>query len=257
MSGVVLHDRRGGLYEVSERRGDGVEQHHAQRGAREFSSHQGREREHQVLFSFSSRRRHTRFDCDWSSDVCSSDLAARYRPLVLQTFWGEQGRLTDGSYYYDLPAGEYVLEASFRYNDSVAASVVAPSVSLRVRPRTQREDTAYAEFVHWAAIDVRHWTDAKLDSAHAWVSQRLAADSADPFSVALLITSGARTVDSARVARYYDLMLAAAQAQATQPAGALAAIYLVGSGFKHFGHPDVDVPSLLGATLARDVARDH
>src|SRR5688572_26799055 len=25
---------------------------------------------------FSSRRRHTRFDCDWSSDVCSSDLGA-------------------------------------------------------------------------------------------------------------------------------------------------------------------------------------
>src|SRR2546430_8823914 len=28
-------------------------------------------------FFFSSRRRHTRFDCDWSSDVCSSDLATR------------------------------------------------------------------------------------------------------------------------------------------------------------------------------------
>src|SRR5256886_12031353 len=27
-----------------------------------------------MLFFFSSRRRHTRFDCDWSSDVCSSDL---------------------------------------------------------------------------------------------------------------------------------------------------------------------------------------
>src|SRR5256886_7419597 len=26
-----------------------------------------------VLVFFSSRRRHTRFDCDWSSDVCSSD----------------------------------------------------------------------------------------------------------------------------------------------------------------------------------------
>src|SRR2546430_16364052 len=25
-------------------------------------------------FFFSSRGRHTRFDCDWSSDVCSSDL---------------------------------------------------------------------------------------------------------------------------------------------------------------------------------------
>src|SRR5438270_8598587 len=28
------------------------------------------------FFFFSSRRRHTRFDCDWSSDVCSSDLTA-------------------------------------------------------------------------------------------------------------------------------------------------------------------------------------
>src|SRR5438309_3219164 len=27
-----------------------------------------------VLFFFSSRRRHTRWNCDWSSDVCSSDL---------------------------------------------------------------------------------------------------------------------------------------------------------------------------------------
>src|SRR5438132_4315491 len=28
-----------------------------------------------VIFFFSSRRRHTRSLCDWSSDVCSSDLA--------------------------------------------------------------------------------------------------------------------------------------------------------------------------------------
>src|SRR5438309_9439531 len=26
------------------------------------------------MFFFSSRRRHTRWNCDWSSDVCSSDL---------------------------------------------------------------------------------------------------------------------------------------------------------------------------------------
>src|SRR2546430_11333825 len=31
---------------------------------------------------FSSRRRHTRFDCDWSSDVCSSDLAFFWPSLV-------------------------------------------------------------------------------------------------------------------------------------------------------------------------------
>src|SRR6266478_8931632 len=29
------------------------------------------------FFFFSSRRRHTRFDCDWSSDVCSSDLGQK------------------------------------------------------------------------------------------------------------------------------------------------------------------------------------
>src|SRR5690242_21150725 len=28
-------------------------------------------------FCFSSRRRHTRLTCDWSSDVCSSDLCQR------------------------------------------------------------------------------------------------------------------------------------------------------------------------------------
>src|SRR5690242_20930208 len=28
------------------------------------------------FFFFSSRRRHTRLTCDWSSDVCSSDLLA-------------------------------------------------------------------------------------------------------------------------------------------------------------------------------------
>src|SRR5690606_12411309 len=31
----------------------------------------------QIVFFFSSRRRHTRFSRDWSSDVCSSDLRER------------------------------------------------------------------------------------------------------------------------------------------------------------------------------------
>src|SRR2546427_12876569 len=41
------------------------------------------------FFFFSSRRRHTRFDCDWSSDVCSSDLLA---PRMERTSaWAEPG----------------------------------------------------------------------------------------------------------------------------------------------------------------------
>src|SRR4029434_2271446 len=34
------------------------------------------------VFVFSSRRRHTRFKCDWSSDVCSSDLTSE-RPVCV------------------------------------------------------------------------------------------------------------------------------------------------------------------------------
>src|SRR5690242_21355638 len=30
-----------------------------------------------IFFFFSSRRRHTRLTCDWSSDVCSSDLSCK------------------------------------------------------------------------------------------------------------------------------------------------------------------------------------
>src|SRR2546427_12025060 len=38
-----------------------------------------------AVFFFSSRRRHTIFDCDWSSDVCSSDLpAAAWKPGISQ-----------------------------------------------------------------------------------------------------------------------------------------------------------------------------
>src|SRR5690606_40711951 len=35
------------------------------------------------LFFFSSRRRHTRFSRDWSSDVCSSDLTDEHSNLII------------------------------------------------------------------------------------------------------------------------------------------------------------------------------
>src|SRR2546430_1575869 len=43
-----------------------------------------------LCFFFSSRRRHTRFDCDWSSDVCSSDLP-KVDLQVSATFQSRQG----------------------------------------------------------------------------------------------------------------------------------------------------------------------
>src|SRR2546427_3463544 len=41
------------------------------------------------FFFFSSRRRHTRFDCDWSSDVCSSDL---FVVLAYAIYWASRGQ---------------------------------------------------------------------------------------------------------------------------------------------------------------------
>src|SRR2546430_5801322 len=44
------------------------------------------------FFFFSSRRRHTRFDCDWSSDVCSSDLTLRTpEQTQIGIFWAYDG----------------------------------------------------------------------------------------------------------------------------------------------------------------------
>src|SRR5688572_28821841 len=48
------------------------------------------------FFFFSSRRRHTRFDCDWSSDVCSSDLprlGARRRRGLAPVHAGRRARV--------------------------------------------------------------------------------------------------------------------------------------------------------------------
>src|SRR5207237_1938659 len=38
-------------------------------------------------FFFSSRRRHTRFKCDWSSDVCSSDLRDLVNAVAERAGW--------------------------------------------------------------------------------------------------------------------------------------------------------------------------
>src|SRR5256886_6345363 len=58
------------------------------------------------VFFFSSRRRHTRFDCDWSSDVCSSDLIERGAAQVHERAVREHHLQTE-----DVRGGEAVLEA--------------------------------------------------------------------------------------------------------------------------------------------------
>src|SRR5260370_4263927 len=64
-----------------------------------------------VGFFFSSRRRHTRFKCDWSSDVCSSDLALRdVGPGITQSIKDGVGSVLVG----DVEASFTPLETSFK-----------------------------------------------------------------------------------------------------------------------------------------------
>src|SRR5206468_8584823 len=49
------------------------------------------------FFFFSSRRRHTRSDRDWSSDVCSSDLEAALVRATVEHFRGQQDHARAGA----------------------------------------------------------------------------------------------------------------------------------------------------------------
>src|SRR5690606_40115554 len=71
-----------------------------------------------IPFFFSSRRRHTRFSRDWSSDVCSSDLLLEHRgavagrgPVVVQrgALAGQRGGGPGGGLRVPAGAGEQLL----------------------------------------------------------------------------------------------------------------------------------------------------
>src|SRR5688572_25726213 len=65
-----------------------------------------------VVFFFSSRRRHTRFDCDWSSDVCSSDLPGPdFPPAVVPPDPNDQVGIIDGN-----STGVVITEIDTRYD---------------------------------------------------------------------------------------------------------------------------------------------
>src|SRR5256886_14551410 len=95
------------------------------------------------FFFFSSRRRHTRFDCDWSSDVCSSDLAGD----VL------------------MPPGE--TEKSLkRLEDAVHAVAAAGAIPLILggdHTVTFPDATGVARHVGWGRVSLIHF-DAHADT---------------------------------------------------------------------------------------------
>src|SRR5688572_32429214 len=85
--------------------------------------------ESSVFFFFSSRRRHTRFDCDWSSDVCSSDLP----------FEAESAMDVISSHLHDLPEPPSKHRADVpEAIDQLIVAMLAKKPELRPRSEERR-----------------------------------------------------------------------------------------------------------------------
>src|SRR5215510_4973287 len=78
------------------------------------------------FFFFSSRRRHTRWPRDWSSDVCSSDLATRFE-FAEAVEWKRQ---------VDVRANRLVIEgvAAVRFNQQASFNRIRDFAERRVTP---------------------------------------------------------------------------------------------------------------------------
>src|SRR6266508_6040944 len=70
------------------------------------------------FFFFSSRRRHTRWPRDWSSDVCSSDLcqATTGRVEVCNSTYGNNGWLGIASIW--ITTGNHITQGTVKLNDT-------------------------------------------------------------------------------------------------------------------------------------------
>src|SRR5689334_24462367 len=70
------------------------------------------------FFFFSSRRRHTRWNCDWSSDVCSSDLHLLVR----------EGDATDPEALDAAVAGQDAVLSALGVRSPLADDLITPSL---------------------------------------------------------------------------------------------------------------------------------
>src|SRR2546430_3447577 len=95
-----------------------------------------------ILFFFSSRRRHTRFDCDWSSDVCSSDLHVPPASKI----WRNRPRMSHLLRRF----GEIVHACPTCFEDLAKSSTHVPLASKiwRNRPRMSHLLRRFGEIVH-------------------------------------------------------------------------------------------------------------
>src|SRR5256885_2801029 len=85
----------------------------------------------QPSFFFSSRRRHTRLQGDWSSDVCSSDLILERLVVLVALQVGELGELQQGLVDF----GVFLLAVLHLF---VVGRVLAPQLRVHLRSEERR-----------------------------------------------------------------------------------------------------------------------
>src|SRR2546430_8927980 len=98
-----------------------------------------------MFFFFSSRRRHTRFDCDWSSDVCSSDLVAANPTEGGLVTWGPYRYIRHPIYTAICLATLAGVGAHWSWKTGVCGGVVVGSLVMRIFCEERLLSARYSE----------------------------------------------------------------------------------------------------------------
>src|SRR5260370_18835060 len=95
-------------------------------------------------FFFSSRRRHTRFKCDWSSDVCSSDLLGLGRGLARREFAAFRMSMDESRERFDEAAPMIVNALKTGFIEGDGKHYKQPRTEIRPRPLHSFDGRIYA-----------------------------------------------------------------------------------------------------------------